>query len=48
MIMNWTSLFDFERGPDDGVTLAILGILILLCVIGLVVIDIKEKRDGEK
>ena len=46
--MNWLSLFDFERGPDDGVTLVILGVLILLCVIGLVVIEKKKKRDDEK
>lgn len=43
--MNWLSIFDFERGPDDSVMLVIIGLAILLMIICFAFAAISDDED---
>lgn len=43
--MNWLSIFDFERGPSDGVMMVIIGLAVLLMIVCFIMAAISDKGD---
>lgn len=43
--MNWLSIFDFERGPSNGVMMVIIGLAVLLMIVCFIMATKGDKNE---